>query len=138
LCFAWGGGGGGAFRTQLRGLPNRGVHRHLCPLLFRADRHTCENRHFCAIYVLKNDDFCQDRLGTNIGITPKKMPLFAPAQNRTNATSHPHSPMQFPAFCIDKSHTHSCMCLLRGIYIYANASESQTGWSPRSERPFER
>jgi|EP01046_Picozoa_sp_COSAG06_P041414 H+-translocating NAD(P) transhydrogenase subunit alpha len=28
--------------------------------------------------------------------------------------------------------------LLRGIYIYMHASEIQTGWSPRSERSFER
>jgi hypothetical protein len=30
---------------------------------------------FCAIYI-HNASFCQDRLGTNIGKTPKKRPLF--------------------------------------------------------------
>jgi hypothetical protein len=37
----------------------------------------CEKRHFCAIYIPKRT-FCQDRLGTNIGKTPKKMPFSAP------------------------------------------------------------
>ena len=38
----------------------------------------CENRHFGAIYNENPRSFCQDRLGTNIGKTQKKMPFSAP------------------------------------------------------------
>jgi hypothetical protein len=37
----------------------------------------CEKHHFCDAIYIQNDSFYQDRLGTNIGKTQKRVVLFA-------------------------------------------------------------
>jgi hypothetical protein len=85
--------------------------------------------------------FYQDRLGTNIGKALKKdTAVFSgSAFYKTHDNFFPFSVGGLKSdFGGHDNHQFNNMCLLREIDIVQNASEIQTGWSPRSKRSFER